>query len=54
MKGFTANTKGIHYIIRKDGIEEKIKLQKDGSKAKPSQVRQVRAILVKYRFSGEE
>ena len=52
--GFDENTKGSHYIFRKDGIEEKINLQKDGSKAKPYQVRQVRTILVKYRFSGEE
>mgnify|MGYP001585321985 FL=1 len=52
--GFDENTRGSHHVFRKDGIEEKINLQKDGSKAKPYQVRQVRTILVKYRFSGEE
>ena len=52
--GVDENTRGSHHVFRKDGIEEKINLQKDGSKAKPYQVRQVRTILVKYRFSGEE
>jgi predicted RNA binding protein YcfA (HicA-like mRNA interferase family) len=52
--GFNENMRGSHHIFRKDGIEEKINLQKDGSKAKPYQVRQVRTILVKYRFSGEK
>jgi predicted RNA binding protein YcfA (HicA-like mRNA interferase family) len=51
--GFAERTRGSHHIFRKDGIEEKINLQKDGSKAKPYQVRQVRAMLVKYRLSGE-
>lgn len=52
--GFNENTRGSHHIFRKDGIEEKINLQKDGSKAKAYQVRQVRTILVKHRFSGEK
>ncbi len=52
--GFNENMRGSHHIFRKDGIEEKINLQKDGSKAKPYQVRQVRTILVKHRFSGEK
>jgi len=52
--GFVERMSGSHHIFRKDGIEEKINLQKDGSKAKPYQVRQVRAVLIKYRFSGED
>jgi predicted RNA binding protein YcfA (HicA-like mRNA interferase family) len=52
--GFHEHTRGSHHVFRKDGVEEKLNLQKDGSKAKPYQVRQVRTILVKYRLSGEE
>ena len=52
--GFASRIKGSHHIFRKEGIEEKINLQKDGSKAKPYQVRQVRNILVKYKLSGEQ
>jgi hypothetical protein len=35
-------------MFRKEGIEEKINLQIDGSKAKPYQVKQVRIIIQKY------
>ena len=52
--GFDERMRGSHHIFRKQGIEEKINLQKDGNKAKPYQVRQVRTILVKYNLSGED
>ncbi len=52
--GFVERTRGSHHVFRKDGIEEKINLQKEGSKAKPYQVRQVRAMPIKYRLSGED
>ena len=52
--GFVERTRGSHHIFRKDGVEEKINLQKDGSKAKSYQVRQVRAMLIKYKLSGED
>jgi len=32
---------------------EKINLQRDGNKAKPYQVKQVRNVLVKYRVGGK-
>jgi hypothetical protein len=48
--GFDERIRGGHYTFRKGGIEEKINLQKDGDKAKPYQVRQVRNILIKYRL----
>jgi len=35
------------------GITELINLQREGSKAKVYQVRQVRAVLLKYRLAGE-
>lgn len=52
--GFEERTRGSHHIFRKPSVEEKINLQRDDSKAKPYQVRQVRAIIVKYRLAGEE
>ena len=51
--GFEERTRGSHHIFRKSGIEEKINLQRDGNKAKPYQVRQVRTVLVKYKMVGE-
>ena len=52
--GFEERTRGSHHIFRKPGIEERLNLQRDDNKAKPYQVRQVRAIIVKYRLAGEE
>ncbi len=39
-------------MFRKAGVEEKINLQCEGSKAKVYQVRQVRAIILKYKLGG--
>ncbi len=39
--GFEERIRGSHHIFRKAGVEEKINLQQEGSKAKPYQVRQV-------------
>ena len=49
--GFTERSKGSHHVFRRPGIEEMINLQRDGSKAKPYQVRQVRAVILKYRLA---
>lgn len=46
--GFAERIKGSHHSYRREGIEEKPNLQRDGSKAKSYQVRQVRDILKKY------
>ncbi|OGP97996.1 MAG: toxin HicA [Deltaproteobacteria bacterium RBG_19FT_COMBO_52_11] len=51
--GFEMRVKGSHHIFRKAGVEEKINLQKDGNKAKPYQVRQVRNVILKYKIGGE-
>jgi hypothetical protein len=40
--------------FRKQGIEERINLQRDNNKAKVYQVRQVRAVILKYRLRGTE
>jgi len=51
--GFQERIRGSHRIFRKQDVEEKIILQKEGNKAKAYQVRQVRNILLKYRLKGE-
>ena len=52
--GFSARTTGDHHIFYKEGVEEIINLQplRDG-KAKAYQVRQVRTIILKYKFHRE-
>ena len=52
--GFDERIRGNHHNFRKSGIEEKINIQKDGAKAKPYQVRQIRSILLKYKLLGEK
>jgi len=44
--GFTKRIKGSHYIFRKEGIETKITLQKDGSEAKTYQLKQIRKLII--------
>ena len=51
---FDVRIKGSHNIFRKEGIEEKLNLQRDKKNAKPYQVRQVRAIFLKYQFLIKE
>jgi hypothetical protein len=51
--GFERRTRGSHNVFRKAGIGEMPNLQRAGGKAKPYQVRQVRAIILKYRLEGE-
>jgi len=51
--GFDERIKGSHHIYRKQGIEEKINLQRDGSKAKVYQVRQVRGVILRHKLRGE-
>jgi len=46
--GFVERTRGSHHVFRKLGIEEQINLQRDGSKAKPYQVKQVRGVILRY------
>ena len=52
--GFEERVRGSHHIFRKAGIEERINLQRDKRKAKVYQVRQVRAVIVKYGLAGDE
>ena len=50
---FEKRIKGSHHVFSKEGIEEIINIQPSGSKAKLYQVKQVRAVIVKYKLSGE-
>jgi predicted RNA binding protein YcfA (HicA-like mRNA interferase family) len=52
--GFEKRVKGSHHLFRRAGIEEKVNLQREGSQAKPYQVKQVRAIILKYKLGELE
>ncbi len=46
--GFHKRTRGSHHVFRRKGVEEPLNLQRDGAKAKVCQIRQARAVLVRY------
>jgi len=48
--GFGKRVSGSHHLFRKSGVEERINLQRDGKHAKPYQVKQARAVILKYRL----
>ena len=52
--GFEERMRGSHHIFRKPGVAERVNLQHDGHHAKAYQVRQVRAIILKYKLGGRE
>jgi hypothetical protein len=49
-KGFRLRVSGSHHIFTRAGVIERINIQREGSSAKPYQVRQVRKILVQYKL----
>jgi len=49
-KGFRMRVSGSHHIFTKSGVMERINLQREGSQAKPYQVKQVRKVLAKYKL----
>ena len=51
--GFEERSRGSHHVFRKEGIEEKINLQQDDDKAKSYQMRQVRALILKYKLGDK-
>lgn len=51
--GFEERSRGSHHIFRKSGVEERVTLQRDGKDAKPYQVKQVRAVVVRHKLGGE-
>jgi predicted RNA binding protein YcfA (HicA-like mRNA interferase family) len=53
--GFTEKmTGGSHRIFYKENIAEIVNIQPDGSKAKPYQIKQIRAIILKYKLVSYE
>ena len=50
--GFEERSRGSHFIFRRADIDERINLQSDGKHAKVYQVRQVRAVILRYRLGG--
>ena len=52
--GFAEPTRGSHHVFRKEGVEERINLQRDGNDAKRYQVRQVRQVILRYGLEAED
>jgi predicted RNA binding protein YcfA (HicA-like mRNA interferase family) len=52
--GFEQRIQGSHHLFRKQGVRDMINLQREGSKAKIYQVRQVRLVILRYALEGEE
>ncbi len=51
--GFDCRISGSHHLFRKAGVEERINLQREQSHAKPYQVKQVRAMLLRAKLRGK-
>ena len=51
--GFEERTRGSHHLFSRSGVVERVNVQRDGSHAKPYQVRQVRRIMLKYGLARE-
>ena len=51
--GFEERIRGSHHLYRKEGIAEKINLQRSGGKAKPYQVKQVRDVILKHHLADK-
>lgn len=53
--GFSERTRGSHHVFGKTGVEEQLNLQRDGTKAKPYEVKQVRTAILRYNLTlGDE
>ncbi len=51
--GFQQRVRGSHHIFSRSGVADILNLQPTGNRAKPYQVRQVRAVILSYEL-GEE
>ncbi len=49
--GFAERIRGDHHIFSKTGVAEILNLQPRGSVAKPYQVKQLRAVIVRYKLA---
>jgi hypothetical protein len=50
--GFSERIRGDHYIFSKSGVAGILNLQPRNSFAKPYQVKQVRAAIVRHKLAG--
>jgi len=51
---FDERIRGDHHIFTRQRVEEILNLQPIQAKAKPYQVKQVRAVILKYRLGGDD
>lgn len=51
--GFRQRIRGSHHVLVKSNVARPLTLQRKGSKAKPYQVRQVRAVILAYTLDLE-
>lgn len=51
--GFEVRVRGSHHIFFKQGVEEILNLQPNGSNSKVYQVKQVRNVIVKYKLAED-
>ena len=51
--GFDELVRSSHHIFTKESVEEILNLQPREAKAKPYQVKQVRAVILRHRMAGE-
>ena len=49
--GFSERVRGSHHIFERPGVEEILNIQPRGSFAKAYQVKQVRAVVVRYKLA---
>ena len=52
--GFVERVRGSHHVFRREGVAERINLQRDDGHAKPYQVRQVRRVILRYGLEVNE
>jgi hypothetical protein len=52
--GFDERIRSSHHIFTRSGISEIVNVQPKGSKAKAYQVKQVRALIMKYKLGAVE
>ena len=48
--GFTERMRGSHHMFRRQGVIERINLQREGGHAKSYQVKQIRRVILKYKL----
>ena len=52
--GFEERMRGSHHLYRREGVAERVNLQRDDGNAKPYQVRQVRRLILKYKLGADD